>query len=176
MMSPHRHTGAMIALAIAIGGVLLSAAPARAADVFVEVNPSTVEAGFMVGLRASCIDNTLPAAVQSDAFGTITVQPQNGALTAAALVPDGTEAGSYRVRLDCPDGRSAATMLNVVSAARPSRGPATGFGGTAGRDPGTFLLAGGLATIVAGAVLGIYTLHRRPRRGMPRSVRSQADR
>ena len=176
MMSPHRRTAAMIALATAIGGVLLSAAPARAADVFVEVNPSTVEAGFIVGLRASCTDNTVPATVQSDAFGTITVQPQGDVLTAAAMVPDGTKPGSYRVTLDCPDGRSASTMLNVVFGARPSRGPATGFGGTAGTDSGTILLAGGLATIVAGAVLGIYTLRGRPRRGMPRTVRSQADR
>jgi hypothetical protein len=176
MMSPHRRTGALFALALALGGVLLTAAPARAADVSVEVDPSIVQAGFIVGIQASCTDNTMSATVKSDAFGTVTVQPQNGRLTAAATVPQNTQPGTFRVTLECPDGNTASTTLTVASGAVPSRGPATGFGGTAATDAGTILLAGGLGTIVAGVVLGLYTMRGRPRRGMPREVRSQAQR
>lgn len=142
--------------------VLLGAAPARAGDVFVQVNPSTVEAGFLVGIKASCTDNTLPATVESPAFGTVTVQPQGGQLTAAAMVPAQTRAGSYRVRLDCPDGRNATTNLNVVTAKHPTRGPATGFGGGAGGDDlGGLLVGGGLAITALGAVLGVLAVRRR---------------
>nr|MDT0657273.1 hypothetical protein [Micromonospora sp. DSM 115978] len=148
--------------AVGLATVLLAASPARAADTYVQVNPSTVRAGHLVGIKASCTENNAPATVESPAFGTITVQPQNGLLTAAALVPEGTRAGSYRVRLHCPDGKSASTMLNVVAAGKPSHGPATGFGGTAGGDgTGGLLLYGGLATLLAGAVLGVVTLRRR---------------
>jgi hypothetical protein len=140
----------------------LNPAPAWAADVFVQVNPSTVQAGFMVGIRASCSENTAPATVESPAFGTVTAQPQDGVLTAAALVPENTDAGTYRVKLNCPDGRNATTMLNVVAAGRPERGPATGFGGTAGDDgdPGGLVL-GGLATTALGAALGLVAVRRR---------------
>ena len=176
MMSPHRRTRAMAVFAVAAAGVLPGAAPARAADVFVEVSPSTVQAGSVVDLRAGCADNTTPAAVTSAAFGTVTVQPDNGVLTATATVPGDTAVGGYPVRLQCPDGASASTTLTVDTEARPTRGPDTGFGGTGGGDRGTILLAGGLATVVAGAVLGVSALRRRPKRGMPRTVRSQADR
>lgn len=142
--------------------LLLGAAPARAGDVFVQVNPSTVEAGFMVGIKASCTDNTMPATVDSPAFGTVTVQPQGGELTAAAMVPEQTRAGVYRVRLNCPDGRDATTNLNVVTAKRPTRGPATGFGGAAGGDDlGGLLVGGGLAATALGAVLGVFAVRRR---------------
>lgn len=150
----------------AVAALLLTGAPARAADVFIQVNPSTVEAGFLVGIKASCTDNTMPATAESEAFGTVTLQPQGGQLTAAAMVPAQTRAGPYRVRLNCPDGRSATTMLNVVNAKRPTRGPATGFGGAAGGDGmGGWLLGGGLAATALGAVLGVVTLRRRTRPG-----------
>jgi hypothetical protein len=172
MVSFRRRIGALIAGVVPLAGVLLFASPAQAADTYVQVNPSTVRAGHLVGIKASCTENNAPATVESPAFGTITVQPQNGLLTAAALVPEGTDAGSYRVRLHCPDGKSASTMLNVVAADKPSRGPATGFGGTAGGDStGGLLLYGGLATILAGAALGVVTLRRRasPAVAAPRS-------
>jgi hypothetical protein len=174
MMSLHRRVGTLLALAL--GGVLLGAAPARAQTVSVEVDPSTVQAGFMVGIQASCTDNTVAATVSSGAFGTVTVQPQNGILTAAATVPANTQPGPFRVNLTCPDGKTASTTLTVTSGAVPSQGPATGFGGTAGTDLDGILLAGGLGTLVAGVVLGLYTMRGRPRRGMPREVRSQAQR
>ncbi|WP_234359206.1 MULTISPECIES: hypothetical protein [unclassified Plantactinospora] len=156
-----------------LGGVPLALllavpAPARAADVFVQVNPSTVEAGFMVGLKASCRTNTQPATVESPAFGTVTVQPQAGFLTAVASVPETTRADTYRVRLSCPDGGTGSTRLMVVGATRPQRGPATGFGGSAGDDPGGLLVAGGLASTVLGAVLGLVAIRRRVRSTTPR--------
>lgn len=146
----------------ALAALLLAAAPARAGDVFVQVNPSTVEAGFLVGIKASCPDNTMPATVESPAFGTVTVQPQKGELTAAAMVPPETRPGDYRVRLNCPDSRTAATMLSVVNPKRPTRGPATGFGGAAGGDhTGGLLVGGGLAVTALGTVLGALALRRR---------------
>lgn len=144
-----------------LAAILLGASPARAGDVFVQVNPSTVEAGFMVGIKASCRTNTSPATVESPAFGTVTVQPQAGFLTAMATVPTATRADTYRVRLSCPDGASATSRLMVVGATRPSRGPATGFGGTAGEDPARLLLLGGLASTAVGAMLGLVALRRR---------------
>jgi hypothetical protein len=163
----HRHAGRLtvarigLAAVLGLGGVLLNPAPARAADVFVQVNPSTVQAGFLAGIRASCTDNSRPATVQSGAFGTVTVQPQDGVLTAAALVPANTRADTYRVSLSCPDGKSASTNLIVVAAGRPTRGPATGFGGTAGDNPGGYLVAGGVAATAVGLLLGLVALGRR---------------
>ena len=129
---------------------------------FVEVNPSTVEAGFIIGIRASCPDNTRPAEVESRAFGEVVVQPQYGFLTAAATVRSDIDAQSYRVVLDCPDTLlGATTTLVVVVGNRPSRGPATGFGGMAGKDDGTTLLTGGAIALVAGLALVVVTLRRR---------------
>lgn len=162
MSRTRRRTGTLLAsVAVAVVALLAPALPARADDVFVEVNPSTVEAGYLVGIRASCTANSAPATVESDAFGTVTVRPQYDLLTAAATVPEGTRARSYRVRLACPDGRAATTMLHVVTAVRPSRGPATGFGGSADDGSGGLLVTGGLTAIVAGLALGLLTRRRR---------------
>lgn len=163
-------SGLLLSALTVSAALLLTATPARAGDVFVQVNPSTVEAGFLVGLKASCTDNTMPATVDSPAFGTVTVQPQGGELTAAAMVPAQTKAGSYPVRLDCPDGRNATTNLIVVNAGRPTRGPATGFGGSAGGDGMDGLLVGGGVVVTAlGAGLGVIALRRRvaPAGGAP---------
>jgi hypothetical protein len=161
MVSPHRPAGALLATALALAGIPLVAAPAHAGDIYVQVSPSTVEAGFLIGIRASCSENSEPATVESPAFGTVTAQPQDGLLTAAALVPEGTDAGTFRVRLSCRDGRNASTTLNVVAAGRPKKGPATGFGGSAGPDAGDLLLGGGLLVTLLGAGLWIVTLRRR---------------
>lgn len=161
---------AVLGVLLALAAVLPNAAPARAADVFVQVNPSTVEAGQRVGIRASCRDNTMPATVESPAFGTVTVHPQDGFLTGQALVARGTQAGTYQVHLSCPDGRNASSKLNVVAADHPKRGPQTGFGGAAGPDPGQLLLAGGIGTVALGAVLAVVAFRgRRDRRAAGRA-------
>jgi hypothetical protein len=146
--------------------------------IFVEVTPSTVEPGFLVGVRASCRDNSIPATVVSDAFGRIQVQPQRGLLTASPMVRERTLPGNYPVKLECPSGQTASTMLQVVRRVQttasplvpPSRGPATGFGGTAGIGLDGLLVPAGLALTLAGAVVGVAASRR------PRTVRGAARR
>ncbi|MGS2619699.1 hypothetical protein ACVCAH_35240 [Micromonospora sp. LZ34] len=175
--------GLALSTAALLAGPLLAAVPAQAAaarvaapqptpgpTVFVEVSPSTVEPGFLVGIRASCRDNSVPAIVVSDAFGRVQVQPQRGLLTAAPMVRERTRPGNYRVKLECPDGETASTMLQVVKAVKPSRGPATGFGGGAGGMTVGLLLPGGLALTVVGLVVWVLALRR------PRTVRGAARR
>ncbi|MGC4820260.1 hypothetical protein [Micromonospora sp. DT63] len=140
-------------------------------DVFVEVSPSTVQPGYLVGIRASCRDNSVGATVVSDAFGAIGVQPQRGVLTAAPMVRERTRPGNYRVKLECRDGETASTMLQVVKkvpSPQPSRGPATGFGGTSGGMTGKLLLPGGAALTITGLILAVVALRR------PRAVRGVA--
>ncbi|PSK65199.1 hypothetical protein B0E53_02829 [Micromonospora sp. MH33] len=138
--------------------------PSPADVIFVEVTPSTVEPGFLVGIRASCRDNSVPATVVSDAFGRIQVQPQRGLLTASPMVRERTRPGNYRVKLECPTGQTASTMLQVVKRVQPSRGPATGFGGTAGGGGlGGLLVPVGLGLTVVGAVVGVAASRRQPR-------------
>jgi hypothetical protein len=182
-----RRAALLIATA-ACAAPLLGAAPALAAPVtraaaepvpgpeqsqpvdivFVEVTPSTVQPGFLVGIRASCRDNSVPAIVVSDAFGRVQVQPQRGLLTASPMVRDRTQPGNYRVKLECPNGQTASTMLQVVKSVPPSRGPSTGFGGTAGGGLGGLLVPAGLALTVAGGVVGVAAARR------PRTVRGAA--
>ncbi|MDG4837943.1 hypothetical protein O7631_15590 [Micromonospora sp. WMMD967] len=133
-------------------------------DIFVEVSPSTVQPGYLVGIRASCRDNSVGATVVSDAFGAIGVQPQRGVLTAAPMVRERTRPGNYRVKLECRDGETASTMLQVVKKvpSQPSRGPATGFGGGAGGVTGKLLLPVGAALTITGLILAVVAL-RRPR-------------
>jgi hypothetical protein len=90
------------------------------------------------------------------------VHPQFGFLTAAATVRSDLNAQSYRVILDCPDTLlGAGTNLEVVVGNRPSEGPATGFGGMAGKNDGTTLLTGGAIALAAGLALAVVTLRRR---------------
>jgi hypothetical protein len=138
-----------------------SPSPSPLPEVFVEVNPSTAEPGTLVGIRASCPDNSAPATVESEAFGQVAVRPQFEFLTAAVTVPDGTEAARYEVALNCPGGSTATTSLRVLGVTRPSSGPATGFGGTAGDNLGTLLLVAGMALVAGGAALGVLRLRRR---------------
>lgn len=144
---------AMVALSVV--WVLLGALPAGAADTFVQVVPSTVQAGHRVEIRASCQDDSAAATVESPAFGTVTLHSKDGVLIGDALVPESTRAGTYRVKLNCPNGVDASTTLIVVAAGQPSRGPAAGFGGGSESDPGRWLLPGGIAAILAGLVLGL---------------------
>ncbi len=174
MVATHRRIAALVGAPLVLVGTLLGATPSRAADVFVQVTPSTIEAGFMIGIKASCTANSTAATVESPAFGSVTAQPQAGFLTATALVPENTRADTFRVRLSCPSGRSASTQLIVIAASRPGPGPATGFGGSADdQDPADLLVLGGIATTVAGAVLGLYALRRR---AAPLTARPTPDR
>lgn len=132
----------------------------KPSTVFVEVTPSTVKAGYLVGIRASCHDNSIPAIVWSDAFGRIQAKPDNGLLTATAMVRERTLPGSYRVKLECHGGETASTVLQVVKSVAPSRGPATGFGGSAGHFSGGLLLPVGVALTVAGLVVWLVSLRR----------------
>jgi hypothetical protein len=179
-----RLTAVLAVVTGALAGPL--AAAARATEppavpppglLFVEVSPGTVEPGFLVGIRASCHDNSVPAIVASDAFGRVAVRPQWGVLIASPMVRERTRPGNYPVKLECPDGATASTMLQVVKRMpaptqrptqppehRPSRGPATGFGGTARDATSGLLIPGGLALTVAGVTIGVLTA-RRPRAG-----------
>jgi hypothetical protein len=131
-------------------------------EVFIELNPSTVEAGAWVGIRASCPDNGKAATVRSDAFGRTTVEPQAGFLVRSVRIADSQDPRSFTVRLTCPGGENATATLHVVARTRPSRGPATGFGGAAGDGgSGGPLILGGLLTLTAGLALGLVTLRRR---------------
>ncbi|WP_250009486.1 hypothetical protein [Actinoplanes sp. M2I2] len=136
------------------------AAAARAA-VFLELSPSTVPAGDEVGLRASCDDNLKAATVTSGLFGTVTVAPRFGFLTATARVPSSTRPGDYRIDLRCPDGATAPATLHVVAKVQPARGPATGAGGTAAGRTAPVLIGSGLAVIAAAIGLGVVSLRRR---------------
>ncbi|MEU4568309.1 hypothetical protein [Micromonospora sp. NPDC023956] len=172
---------------IALVGVFVLAArtPAYAGEnVFVEVRPSTVQAGSRVDLRASCDrNNDRQAEVTSDAFGRVVLRPHDqrwggnapnsdapdanradsGFLTGAVTVPPGTAPGDYPVELRCPNGNRASTVLTVLNMSQPSKGPATGGGGTAGgRGMGSLLLAGGLVTAAVVAGLGLFGSRRRP--------------
>jgi hypothetical protein len=152
---------AVAALALGVPLALTPGAPARAAGAFVETNPSTVQAGDDIGLRAGCNDNLTAATVTSDAFGTVTVAPHYGFLTATVRVPARTKAADFRVLLDCPGVESATTTLHVIARVRPSRGPATGGGGTAGGGTAPVLIGGGIAVMAGGLLLGALTLRRR---------------
>ncbi|MEU4560397.1 hypothetical protein AB0F72_18625 [Actinoplanes sp. NPDC023936] len=146
-----------LVLALVLGGT-----PAQAAAVFVELNPSTVPAGDEVSLRASCDDNLKPATVTAEPIGEVTVQPDFGFLTATVRVPSDTKPGDFPVTLRCPDGGGNATAtLHVVADVEPTRGPATGGGGTAPGPAASILVGGGFAAIAAGLVLAFVSLRRR---------------
>jgi hypothetical protein len=140
---------------------LTGASPAAGAAVFVELNPSTVRVGDEFALRASCDDNLKSATVRAEPIGSVTVEPEFGFLTAAVRVPDDTDPGDYPVALVCPEGGGATAVLHVVAKVQPSRGPATGGGGTAPGLAGPFLIGGGLVLALAGLALGAVSMRRR---------------
>jgi hypothetical protein len=156
-------TSVRAASAVVVLGLSLAAgaAPAQAAAVFVETNPSTVRAGDEIGVRASCTDNLAAATVTSDVFASVTVKPSFGFLTATTRVPATTRPGDYPVNLRCPDGQTATSTLHVVARVEPTRGPATGGGGTAPGRSAPLLIGAGLTAIAAGLVLAMVSLRRR---------------
>jgi hypothetical protein len=147
---------------VAAGSLALNAIPAYAGGALVELNPSTIQAGYAVGIRASCGDNLNPAKVESKAFGQVPMVPKDGWLVAAVSVPAGTHPQGYDVKLSCPNGSTASTTLFVLAMKAPTRGPATGGGGTAA-DPGSpaLMLTGGAVAAGAGAGLGALAIRRR---------------
>lgn len=154
MRSALRVAAGATALVVA---ALTAPSPAHAEGVFVEVNPSTIQAGFQVAIRASCGDALNNAKVHSAAFGTVTVEPLNSYLIAAATVPEHKKAGGYNVKLTCPSRQTATTTLWVVNHDSPEHGPNTGGGALA--DNGGTLIGGGAA--VVGLGLGLLLLMRR---------------
>jgi hypothetical protein len=157
---------ALAALALGLSVLfvpVLGAAPAAAARaaLFLELSPSTVPAGDEVGLRASCDDNLKAATVTSGLFGSVTVAPRFGFLTATARVPGNTRPGDYRIELSCPDGAKASATLHVVAKVQPARGPATGAGGTAPGRNAPLLIGSGLAIVAMAVGLGVVSLRRR---------------
>ncbi|WUR58875.1 hypothetical protein OHS32_27880 [Micromonospora chokoriensis] len=146
--------------------VLMSAAPARAGEnTFVEVTPNSAQAGSRVTIRANCDNdnnNNRQSTVHSDAFGQVTLRPDKGFLTAQASIPRDKQAGDYPVDLRCENGQTALTTLTVLNMASPSKGPATGGGGTAGgRGTGSLLVLGGVALVGTAIALGMAGGRRR---------------
>jgi hypothetical protein len=155
----------LAALALGVPVLFLDAAPAQAASIFVEANPSTAPVGDEIGLRASCTDNLTKATVTGGPFGTVTVQPQYNFLTATARVPTSATLGDYTLLLTCPDKKTATATLHVVARVAPSHGPATGGGGTAPGRHAPMLIGGGLTAIVLGVALAAASVLRRRRFG-----------
>ncbi|PYC64771.1 hypothetical protein C7C45_29990 [Micromonospora arborensis] len=145
--------------------VLMSVAPARAGEnVFVEVMPNSVQAGSRVSIKASCDNgnNDRQSTVHSDAFPRVTLKPDKGFLTGQATIPRDKPASDYPVDLRCENGETASTTLNVLNMATPSKGPATGGGGTAsGRGTGSLLVLGGVALVATAVALGMAGGRRR---------------
>lgn len=151
---------------LSLAAVLLTAAPARAENTFVEVTPNTTQAGSRVNVRASCDNgNNNQANVESEAFGRVVLRPDNGFLTGSVTIPGNKTPGSYGVHLRCANGSTATTTLTVVNMSKPTQGPATGGGGTAaGRGNGTLMFAGSAAVIAV--VAGLWLMGaRRSRTG-----------
>lgn len=138
--------------ALVVAAVLLVAAPVRAESTFVEVTPNTAQAGSRVNLRASCDNgNNNQATVESEAFGRVILRPDNGLLTGAVTIPGDKAPGTYGVNLRCANGSTATTTLTVVNMSKPTQGPATGAGGTAGGGSHSLMFTGAAAVI---AVVG----------------------
>ena len=171
---------ATVGLFALLGGASACGQPraTSAGGVWIEVTPATADAGSFVALRADCGDNSVPATVTSNAFGTATVQPDLNLLTAKVEVPAQTKEGGYEVKLACRSGSTATTTLSVASketaepspaTAEPSMGPHTGGGFLANRGrnglagPEIWLIGGAGALAAAGA-LGAITVRRRRHR------------
>jgi hypothetical protein len=148
------------ALGIAAMACLVLPAPAYADGAWVEVNPSSIQAGYRVGIRGSCQENLNDTVAKSKAFGEVKMAPEHGFVVAAVTIPSGTRAGDYEVKLSCANGSTATTTMYVLGMDTPTKGPASGGGGTAGGASTPLVLTGGgLAAVVAGA--GLLAMRRR---------------
>jgi hypothetical protein len=152
---------ALAALALGVPVLFLDAAPAQAAALYVEITPTTARPGDQIGIRASCTDNINPATVTSPALGNVRVKPDTGLLTATVVLGKAVKPGDYTVELLCPDKKTATATLHVVARVEPTRGPATGGGGTAPNRSAPMLIGGGVTAVVAGLVLAAQSVRRR---------------
>jgi hypothetical protein len=162
-----------VGLLALLGGASACGQPraANAGGVWIEVTPATVDAGSVVALRADCGDNSVPATVTSNAFGTVTVRPDLNLLTGEVRVPARTKGGGYDVDLACRSGSRATTTLSVgnKATAEPSMGPHTGGGflanrGRSGLAGPEIWLIGGAGALAAAGALGAITVRRRRHR------------
>jgi len=141
-------------------------ASANSAGVWVRVSPTTITAGYQTQVQASCGENANAATVSSPAFGSHTLQPVAGVLSAKVTVPATTPKGTYDVRLACPTGSQATTTLTVLGtsingqSAPAVRGPGTGGGFLAGSDgpadrTPVIWLGLGLSCLIAAAAVAL---------------------
>jgi LPXTG-motif cell wall-anchored protein len=146
----------------ALGAVVLAAPiPAYAGGEYLRVTPSTVQAGYHIDIEGYCGDNVNPAKATSDAFGVVTIMPQQDTRggryvhRGTATIPDDMPPRAYPVTMVCPNNQAATTTLHVVSNSVPSRGPRTGGGALASNPLGGngFTLAGAGALALGGALL-----------------------
>ncbi|SCG14626.1 hypothetical protein GA0070610_0834 [Micromonospora echinofusca] len=157
-------TRALTVLGLVAAFVLTTVAPGWAGEnTFVEVVPNSAQAGTRVSIRAGCDNaNNRQADVHSDAFGRVMLRPDNGFLTGQVTIPGSKEPGDYPVDLRCDNGKTATTTLTVLNMEQPSKGPATGGGGTAGASgTGSMLMVGGLAVVALAVGFGFFGNRRR---------------
>ncbi|MDM4720401.1 hypothetical protein QTQ03_12745 [Micromonospora sp. WMMA1363] len=155
--APSRFVRLLGAFALIAVFVLLGAAPARAGEnTFVEVTPNPAQAGTRVSIRAGCDNaNNRQATAHSDAFGRVVLRPDNGFLSGQVTIPGSKNPGDYAVDLRCDNGKTATTTLTVLNMQQPTKGPATGGGGTAS-GAGSVLLIGGVAAVALAVAFGFF--------------------
>ena len=167
-MRARRAAAALGTLALTGGLLLAAGAPAYADAIFVEVNPTTIQAGSAVSIRASCGAGVDAATVRSAAFGEITLVKHDDFLTATVPIPGDQQPRGYHVRLSCPSTNTATTTLWVVGMPAPTKGPHTGGGflargGTAAAGEPPVLAIGGGVTALGLALSGWFVWRRRTR-------------
>ena len=119
-----------VLLTVAVAGCS-SARASNLAAAWIEVSPGSVPAGARVAIRASCVDNSVPASANAPFVGTVTLQPTAAYLQTELQVPPTTQAGKYTITLNCPNGSKATTSLTVTNeppTPQPVVGPHTGGG------------------------------------------------
>lgn len=145
-------------------------ASANSAGVWVRVSPTTITAGYQTQIQASCGESANAATVSSPAFGSVTLQPVAGVLSAKVTVPANTPKGTYDVRLSCPTGSQATTTLTILGTTLhgetppviPGPGTGGGFlaneaggaeaGGGGDGAPGVWVGVGVACLVAAGAI------------------------
>ena len=165
----------LLALAGLFAIAACSPSTTNAAGVWVRLSPATVTAGFQTQIRASCGENANAATVSSPVFGSVTLQPVGGVLSATVTVPANTPKGTFDVRLNCATGSQATTTLTVLNGnqqARGMHGPNTGGGflangGVERPDRGQWIWLGvGVSCLIA--AVAVRRRARRPRSTVPK--------
>ncbi|WP_117208469.1 hypothetical protein [Allorhizocola rhizosphaerae] len=148
--------------------VIAAPSAAHADGEYIRITPSTIQAGFQIEIEAFCGDNVNPATVKSEAFGVVTITPQQDPRSGkfvhrgTATIPQDKHARAYPVTMTCPSNQSATTTLHVVNFNVPSRGPRTGGGALASDNGGhSGLIVAGAGSLAAGAFLLVLARRRR---------------